>query len=427
MTSAPGSSLDFTAIDVETANSSRASVCAVGLAKVRGGEVVETASWLVTPPAGHDTFAPRNVAVHGLTAEMVSGEPSWERVFPQIMGFIGADDLVAHNAPFDRSVMHQACSAYDLDWPEARWVDTLRLARAVLTLGSYSLPFVAKALELEELPHHEAAADALQAARICVALSARTGSGSLADLPMGASPRTSRAGAAPGRAPQPASRATGDFSGLDASDVLAGEQIVFTGTLQLSTRAEAQALVEHFGGTAQKAVTAKTTILVAGNLDPRTLRPGATLSSKLDKAMVLAERGQAIEIWTEEDFHQRLDVGRDELEAATRQQRVAVNPSWLPSYVLEQARTLDQAAGYTSWLRDALRHPSGRPTMDEVCIRCGGAFGNDAYWMFLERHVCSGDCNDALKRTAKAEWKKAGVARPDAPSYAESYGRAVIG
>ncbi|HBU41902.1 MAG TPA: DNA polymerase III subunit epsilon, partial [Microbacterium sp.] len=36
-------SLDFTAIDFETANSSNASACAVGLARVRDGEIVETA------------------------------------------------------------------------------------------------------------------------------------------------------------------------------------------------------------------------------------------------------------------------------------------------------------------------------------------------------------------------------------------------
>jgi DNA polymerase-3 subunit epsilon len=41
--------LDFTAIDFETANSSSASACAVGLARVRDGRVVETAGWLIKP------------------------------------------------------------------------------------------------------------------------------------------------------------------------------------------------------------------------------------------------------------------------------------------------------------------------------------------------------------------------------------------
>ena len=44
--------LDFTAIDFETANQSSASACSVGLVKVRGGVVVDTASWFIRPPFG---------------------------------------------------------------------------------------------------------------------------------------------------------------------------------------------------------------------------------------------------------------------------------------------------------------------------------------------------------------------------------------
>ena len=43
--------------------------------------------------------------------------------------------------------------------------------------------------------------------------------------------------------------------------------------------------------------------------------------------------------------------------------------------------------------------------------------------MFLERWVCSAECNEALKRAAKRAWSSARIARPAAPSYAETYGR----
>lgn len=417
------SSFDFTAIDFETANTARASACAVGLAKVREGVVVDTASWLIKPPSGIDSFHARNVGIHGITSEMVAASPTWERVFADVMSFVGADALLAHNAPFDRSVLQQACSAYDLDWPVADWYDTLPMSRRLLTLGSYSLPFVAQALELEELAHHEALSDAVQAANIAIALKHRAGADTLAAL---ASLTTSAEGAHSTRlaAGGDGSHAQGDFSTLTASDVLAGESIVFTGTLTLSTRNEALALVEHFGGTPQKDVTKKTTILVSGDLDPRTFRPGARMTSKLAKAMALAEKGQPIEIWTEDDLHDRLAVGREALEAATRAQRVASRSSWLPTHIVEQARALtDSAHEYMAWLRAALRHPDGRPSPDSLCVRCGGPFGAEAYWLFLERWVCSGDCNEALKRAAKRAWASAGLSRPAAPSYAETYGR----
>ncbi|MGO1684833.1 MAG: exonuclease domain-containing protein [Brachybacterium sp.] len=417
-------SLGFTAIDFETANASRASACAVGLAKVRDGVVVDTASWLIAPPPGLEDFAPRNVAIHGISPEMVADAPTWGRVFPEVMSFVGSDDLVAHNAPFDRSVFQQVCSVFDLDGPDAGWYDTLPIARRLLTLGSYSLPFVARALDLEDLTHHEALADAVQAARIAVALSRRAGAGSLGALasPLGytaagaRSPRFLAAG--------DGSRAEGDFSSLAATDVLAGQSVVFTGKLTLHTREEAHALVEYFGGVCQASVTKKTTILVSGDLDPRTFRPGATLSRKLQKAMDLAETGQRIEIWTEQDLHERIAVGREELEAATRAQRAASRSGWLPDYVVEQGRAqVESDLEYSAWLRAALRHPEGRPAPDALCVRCGGEFGETVFWMFLERRVCSGECNDALKRAAKRAWSAAGIARPAAPTYAASYGR----
>src|SRR5690606_8511215 len=42
--------VDFTAIDFETANSSGASACSVGLVKVRDGRVVDRVHWYIRPP-----------------------------------------------------------------------------------------------------------------------------------------------------------------------------------------------------------------------------------------------------------------------------------------------------------------------------------------------------------------------------------------
>lgn len=419
------SELDFTAIDFETANSSHASACAVGLAKVRGGAVVETVSWLIAPPAGVDTFSRWNVDVHGITAEMVVGAPTWEEVFPEVMSLVGEDALVAHNAPFDRSVFRQTSGAFDLEAPATDWYDTLPIARRLLTLGSYSLPFVAHELELDQLTHHQAETDATQAARIMIALGGRAGAAALEDfaIPVGNSLTAGRAGTRPHRDGD-GTRAPGDFSALEATDVLSGENIVFTGTLSLHARDEAQALVEHFGGAWQKSVTKATTIVVSGDLDSRTFRPGATLTRKLQRAMELAKKGQPLEIWTERELHERLDIGREALEAATREQRAVARSGWLPQYVVDQARVLeDEELGYTTWLRRALRHPSGRPGSEDRCLRCDREFRPDVYWSFLERWMCSPECNEGLKRSAKKVWSDLGISRPAAPTYAESWGR----
>lgn len=135
--------LDFTAIDFETANSFRGSPCAVGLVKVRDGMVVDSYSTLIQPPRNYGHFDPFNVAIHGITAEMVNGAPQWSEVLPLITDFIGTDITVAHNVGFDSSVIRFASDAENLLWPELRLLCSLVLARNAINLPSNSLPFVA--------------------------------------------------------------------------------------------------------------------------------------------------------------------------------------------------------------------------------------------------------------------------------------------
>ena len=51
----------FNAIDVETANADRASICQIGIVHVRDGVVVDRWQTLVNP---EDWFDPWNVSIH---------------------------------------------------------------------------------------------------------------------------------------------------------------------------------------------------------------------------------------------------------------------------------------------------------------------------------------------------------------------------
>ncbi|MCL2585105.1 MAG: 3'-5' exonuclease [Streptosporangiales bacterium] len=168
-------SLDFTAIDFETANSSRASVCAVGLVKVRDGRIADQAGGLVRPPDGHDEFHWANIEVHGITADMVAGAPPWRRVGPWLQSYVGDDVLIAHNAPFDMSVLRYACAAEGLPVPAVDYLCTLALARRMCDMPSRRLPDVAAEFGVLLARHHEASADARCAAEIAVAMARRHG------------------------------------------------------------------------------------------------------------------------------------------------------------------------------------------------------------------------------------------------------------
>ncbi|UIN31745.1 exonuclease domain-containing protein [Microbacterium binotii] len=161
-------SLDFTAIDFETANSSSASACAVGLARVRGGRIVATAGWLIRPPEGHDRFFELNIGIHGIRPEHVVDAKGWSEQLDDIAAFAGADVLVAHNAGFDMAVLRRACAATGDICPPYRYACSLQLARRTYDLPSYRLPIVAAEAGFAEFRHHDATADAAASAAIMI-------------------------------------------------------------------------------------------------------------------------------------------------------------------------------------------------------------------------------------------------------------------
>ncbi|MFF3028624.1 3'-5' exonuclease [Microbacterium sp. NPDC057944] len=160
--------LDFTAIDFETANSSPASACSVGLVRVRDGRVVATAGWLIQPPAGHDEFQEWNVKIHGIRPHDVRDAATWSEQFDRLCAFAGADVLVAHNAGFDLNVLRRASEATGEICPPYRSLCSLQVARKTYELDSYRLPKAAAAAGFSEFSHHDALADARACAEIVI-------------------------------------------------------------------------------------------------------------------------------------------------------------------------------------------------------------------------------------------------------------------
>jgi hypothetical protein len=119
------------------------SACAVGLVRVRDGQVVHKSGGLVRPPEGRGEFADFKTSVHGITAEMVASAPAWPKVAAWIVQYAGPDILICHNAGFHIGVLRHACSADKIPWPQADFLCTMVLARRVFQLPSYRLPFVA--------------------------------------------------------------------------------------------------------------------------------------------------------------------------------------------------------------------------------------------------------------------------------------------
>lgn len=176
------SGISFTAIDFETANSHRGSACAVGLVKVRNGHIVDTASWLIKPPPGIDDFDPINVGLHGIAEPDVQNAADWEMSLEGILQFVSEDPIVAFDAAYDASVMRKATEHQHLDLPAKDFYCALHLAEDHLTLPRHRLSDVLAALELPPVERHEPQAHALACAQIVIAVAARRGFTTLAEV-----------------------------------------------------------------------------------------------------------------------------------------------------------------------------------------------------------------------------------------------------
>jgi DNA polymerase-3 subunit epsilon len=165
--------LEFTAIDFETANGSPASPCAVGLVRVRDGQIQESLSMLFKPPYPHNWFHEGNIRVHGIHPEHIADAPDWEEILPELLLFTEGLPFIAHNASFDMGVLRAASNAVNFDLPDLNYACSLAMARRTYNLESYRLNAVAYAIGHEEFNHHDALADADACARIVVHMANR--------------------------------------------------------------------------------------------------------------------------------------------------------------------------------------------------------------------------------------------------------------
>lgn len=157
---------NFAAIDFETANGERTSVCAVGVVIVKGGRKVDSFYSLIRPePEYYSWFCTR---VHGLTYEDTASAPLFPDVWHQIEPLIEGLPLVAHNKAFDESCLKAVFRTYQMDYPDYPFYCTLIRSRQVWPYGRHTLDVIAKRCGYSLEHHHHALADAEACAAIAL-------------------------------------------------------------------------------------------------------------------------------------------------------------------------------------------------------------------------------------------------------------------
>lgn len=159
---------DFAAIDFETANGCRSSVCSVGVVVVRGGEITDRFYSLIEPFPNYYTHW--TTEIHGLTRRDTDGQPKFPEVWAQVASLIEGLPLVAHNRPFDEGCLKAVFSEYGMEYPDYDFYCTLAASRRCLKLPCHQLHVAAAACGYNMENHHHALADAEACAAIALKL-----------------------------------------------------------------------------------------------------------------------------------------------------------------------------------------------------------------------------------------------------------------
>ncbi len=413
-------SLDFVALDVETANMDRGSICSFGWAEVRAGQMVSTGSRLCQPPEEVDWFDGYNTAIHGITAADVAREPRFGEIVPELLASFGDVPVVAHNAAFDIGAIREAHTYSGLHWPSLTYGCTLVWSRRLLDLPSHRLPVVCDHLGLPLEHHHDAACDAIAAGKIALVLAKSVEAASVDDLCQatysrlgrllpgqwsGCRVRSSGSGGVSGSSSRPAVPP----ANLDADpdNPFYGQRIVFTGGLSCMIRRVAYDCVAQAGGTSQNAVTRKTSILVLGDGFVGDRLSDFLDTVKTEDALEKRAKGQPIEFWSEADFVKAVmtadvapcivETGGNRAVASTHTNFAPVpREGWAPPETYPGI-----SSPYWRWFEAHLSGGS-RANGGEQCRICNGAIARNAHWKFRDRHVCSSECNYKLKRRFKS-------------------------
>ena len=165
--------LNFTVIDIGTANTNRWSIFEIGVVVVKSGKIVDKWSELIDPQTNE---------IHGSRPADARGKPTFKDIYPKIKRSVVRGRIVSHS-PFDEVAIRQACERYGLPMLENQWRDSLTLARKAWPPGtsirrkrvsSHSLPEIAPILGIR-YDSHDASEDARMAAELVLKAAKKIG------------------------------------------------------------------------------------------------------------------------------------------------------------------------------------------------------------------------------------------------------------
>ena len=293
--------INFVAIDVETANEQRNSICSIGVVTVKRGEIVSAKNFLVKP--FEMRFSSYNKLIHKITEHDVAEAKELNSIWDELLPLIDNQILLAHNAYFDIDALNQTLTAYSIDVLSNKFICTQKLAQeSFKDLNNFRLPDVASYMGLD-CNHHDCISDATICAEIGIKAipiynkdnysykyqeltyniqkraSAEKKDGFLTELS--------------GKKNISSQLLKPNLEVADKGNPFFKKKIVFTGDLKKISRQEAAVKVQSMGADIDTGISKRTQIVIVGEV------PGP---SKMKKIEELNAAGCSIRLIFEDEF-----------------------------------------------------------------------------------------------------------------------------
>lgn len=261
--------LDFIAIDFETAKIRERMPCQIGVTIVKDGVIEDSFSRYIQPPDNeYDTAC---FAVHGINKNVTADAPLFPSVWNEIKHYFENAFIVAHNAAFDISVLNKAIQYYELDIPNIKGY--------ACTCDIYDKLKLNEACALYDIQidnHHDAKCDSMMCAELYLKYVNNIEPNHSIDEVRIESERDSKFPLFEGHDKICGDLLVKDLSCADPKNPFYDRKVVITGVFNCD-RKKLAAKLKSMGADIDTSITRKTHYVVIGN------DPGPAKMQKIDK------------------------------------------------------------------------------------------------------------------------------------------------
>ncbi|MCI6831019.1 MAG: 3'-5' exoribonuclease [Clostridiales bacterium] len=297
--------------DVETPNSNSDRICSIGLLLLENGVETDSFYSVVNPETHFDLY---NMGVNDITPDQAEISPTFPQIWEKIQPFFKNTLLVAHNAPYDISVLKKTFSFYGLPELPVSYACTLNMSKQMYPeFCSHALNVLCDEFHIE-LDHHNAESDTRACAKILLKmledgldLSAHIKTCVLSD------PLVACNQSCPDPAEEPVIIDIDSYFTIPKEPLdIVGKSVCTTGDFDYGDKEEVHAMLSDLGAVVRKSVVKNLSYLIVGNKGSDAWSCGC-YGTKIQKALENQQNGSNVKIIRESVFFEALKSTNTEI------------------------------------------------------------------------------------------------------------------